>query len=95
MNISESILYHFANIREFLVIHLLIGRLNEKVAPFLSELFSAHIFPPCASIIAFETNSPIPIPSLEDLEVVLVVVTNLRIAVEIFHDLFLCLYPSH
>ena len=33
------------------------------MAPLPSALFSAHIFPPCASIILFETNSPRPVPS--------------------------------
>jgi hypothetical protein len=38
------------------------------VAPFLSELFSAHIFPPWASIMLFEINKPNHVP-LDDFEV--------------------------
>ena len=30
------------------------GKLNEKLEPTPFELFSAHIVPPCASIIPFE-----------------------------------------
>ena len=45
----------------------MIGRLNAKVAPFPSELFSAHIFPPWVSIMLFEINKPSPVP-LEDFE---------------------------
>jgi hypothetical protein len=41
----------------------LIGKLNLNVAPFLFELFSAHIFPPWALIILFEINNPNPVPS--------------------------------
>jgi hypothetical protein len=46
----------------------LIGRLNAKVAPLPSELFSAHIFPLWASIMLFEINKPSPVP-LCDFEV--------------------------
>jgi len=40
----------------------LIGKLNLNIAPFPSELFSAHIFPPLASIILLYINSPNPVP---------------------------------
>jgi hypothetical protein len=41
----------------------LIGRLNVKVAPLSSPvLFSAHILPPCASMILLEINNPTPVP---------------------------------
>ena len=40
----------------------LIGRLKVKVAPLPSELFSAHILPPCASTIFLEINNPRPVP---------------------------------
>jgi hypothetical protein len=33
------------------------------MAPFPSELFSAHIFPSWASIILFDMNNPSPVPS--------------------------------
>jgi len=45
------------------VIHYLIGKLKLNVPPFLFELFSAHIFPPWASIMLFEINNPNPVPS--------------------------------
>jgi hypothetical protein len=40
----------------------LIGRLKLNVAPFPSALFSAHIFPPWASMMLLEINNPNPIP---------------------------------
>src|SRR4030095_14335683 len=47
-------------------IQVLSGRLKLNVAP-LSALFSAHIFPPCASTIPFEMKSPSPVP-ISDLD---------------------------
>jgi hypothetical protein len=45
------------------------GKLNENVAPsFPSLLFSAHILPPCASIILLEINKPKPVPPISDFE---------------------------
>src|ERR671923_23669 len=41
---------------------LAIGSVNENVAPFPSLLFSAHILPPCASIIFLEIYRPRPVP---------------------------------
>lgn len=38
------------------------GRVNEKVAPLPLELFSAHILPPCASIILLQIKRPSPVP---------------------------------
>jgi hypothetical protein len=35
---------------------------NAKVAPFPKGLFSAHILPPCASMIFFDRNRPWPVP---------------------------------
>jgi hypothetical protein len=42
------------------------GRLNVKVAPITSGLFSAHILPPCASTILFDMNNPNPVPPVSD-----------------------------
>jgi len=39
-----------------------IGRVNVNVAPLPSALFSAHIFPPCASTMPLEINRPNPEP---------------------------------
>ena len=44
-----------------------LGKLNEKVAPFPSRLFSAHIFPPCVSIMFLDIYNPSPVP-IADLE---------------------------
>jgi hypothetical protein len=38
------------------------GRVNANVAPNPSGLFSAHILPPCASVIFFDMKSPSPVP---------------------------------
>src|SRR5919201_1674956 len=43
-------------------ISLAIGSVNENVAPFPSLLFSAHILPPCASIIFLQIYRPRPVP---------------------------------
>ena len=37
--------------------------MNVKVAPFPSELFSAHILPPWASMMLFDMNRPRPVPT--------------------------------
>jgi hypothetical protein len=36
-----------------------------NVAPFSFELFSAHIFPPCASTILLDMNNPSPVPETD------------------------------
>jgi hypothetical protein len=43
-------------------VFLFTGRLNVKVAPITSGLFSAHILPPCASTILLEIYNPNPVP---------------------------------
>src|SRR5918999_2896756 len=43
-------------------IALPVGSVNENVAPFPSLLFSAHILPPCASIIFLQIYRPRPVP---------------------------------
>ena len=40
-----------------------IGKLNENLAPTPFWLFSAHIFPPCDSIMLLEMNNPNPVPN--------------------------------
>lgn len=56
------------NLPVVLYSRLAIGKLNAKSAPLLSTLLTAHIFPPRASSIPFEINSPRPVP-LSDLVV--------------------------
>ena len=41
------------------------GRLKPNVAPLSLKLFSAHIFPSCASTIFFEIYNPKPVPLLD------------------------------
>jgi hypothetical protein len=43
-----------------------IGKLKANVAPLPSELFSAHILPPCASTMLFDMNNPSPVPPASD-----------------------------
>jgi hypothetical protein len=38
------------------------GSVNVRVAPIPSALFSAHILPPCDSMILFDMNKPNPAP---------------------------------
>ncbi len=42
--------------------HLAKGSVKENVAPFAPSLFSAHILPPCASIIFLQIYRPRPVP---------------------------------
>jgi hypothetical protein len=39
------------------------GRVNVKVAPFSSELFCAHMLPPCAFTILLQIKRPSPVPA--------------------------------
>ena len=41
---------------------IFIGKLNEKIAPAPSGLFSAQIFPSCASMMLLQMYSPNPVP---------------------------------
>jgi hypothetical protein len=47
---------------------MLTGRLNENVAPLSSALFSAHILPPCASMMLLDIYKPKPVPPLSEFE---------------------------
>ena len=48
-----------------LICYSAIGNVKLKVAPFSSELFSAHILPLCASIIFLHISTPKPVPVVE------------------------------
>src|SRR5215208_2132101 len=48
---------------------LIIGNVKLNIAPLPSESFSAHVLPPCTSIIFLQMYSPNPVPVLESLVV--------------------------
>ena len=45
---------------------MLIGRLNENIAPLPLALFSAQILPPWDSTMFFDMNKPNPVPPVSD-----------------------------